>query len=231
MEKCDTDKLPNKDRVWLEIIKIGRETFRKSLRGSFSISVTFNLKKGPMTHHYNPFNLPDDDKIEWIRAPANLKIKCPKYSIEHPRIEIPTIDGNEIPTQPFPTLGQAPSTIRRGPLTIAKSQRGTSLNTYYIENRLQKRKGDISIQIGNEMVTLSPVKAISGRFPELYKHLSVATQKGNWSPAPNQKTIEILKAPIKREITEFVIKNLDTPSPQRRLGPRKNYPSRQELFR
>lgn len=178
--------------------------------------------KGPTTYYYNPIQFPDEEKLCWIRVPGDIKTKCLKYSEDCRQIEIPLVETKKPVTQ-------TPA-MRSGPLIIAKSQRGTSLNTYYIENRMQKRSGDISIQIGNEMIKFTPIKGISGRFPEFYKHLSVATQKKNWSKIPNQNWFEILKTEIKKEIVEFVMKNLDTPSPERRFGPRKDNPSRHRLF-
>lgn len=218
--KRDTEKLPNKERVWIEVIKIGREIFRRTTSGIHTVSVTFDLKKGPTTYHYNPMDLPDQETIRWIKVPSSIKTKCPMYSEECKEINIP--DTRK-------TIPETPK-ARSGPPILAKTNRGTSLNTYYIENRSGKRKGDISIQIGQTKIDLTPIKGISGRFPELYKHLSVATQKHRWTTVNNKPPIEILNWEIKRDITDFVLKNLDTPSPERRLGPRSSHPSRIKLF-
>lgn len=197
--------MPNGKRYWLQIIKIGNTIYeRTNGEAENQLNLTFQTGRGPRTFQYKPNEeIWVSDTVWETFEELNTNMRClfPKCYKNHLTIQRKKQDKIQ-------TL-------------IASLQRGTSLKTYYISGR-DKKRGDLTVRWKENLINLTPIKGVSQRFPEMYKHLTKKENK--W--IKHQPFVQILETNPKEEIWQHVLKNIDNPTPERRFGPRDKYPSR-----
>lgn len=166
------------NRFWIDILRIGRQYFYKTKEGEKKI--TFHLKKGDKTYDYNLSKIQGFQDITFLRIPSPDKVYGAVYTEKDNEILIPMmsevvteIDQEATEAEKDPRVTKKAKTVaewieeqprrkRTGPMIAAKLQQGNSNSVYYLENREEKRRGDINLKINNEEINLTKIKRISG---------------------------------------------------------------------